>query len=138
MRPMCQLFTGGGQALSSLAPAERSCGSQGWCLLMPDGSRRLLGSVLSSPLFAQSTGQAQCAQKCAECQLCTGEMENAVRSHKKWNMDLNFFIFHYFPRTGRESYGWPTDTEPGRFTLNPLFIYLFKLHEGRWMTSCFW
>lgn len=65
---------------------------------MPDSSRRLLGSVPSTPLFAQSTGQAQCAQKCAECQLCTGEMENAVRSHEKWNMDLEFFIFYCFLR----------------------------------------
>lgn len=74
---------------------------------MPDSSRRLLGSVPSTPLFAQSTGQAQCAQKCAECQLCTGEMENAVWSHKRWNMDLNCLFFCYFPRQGEKAIDGP-------------------------------
>lgn len=98
--------------------------------MVPDDGRRLLGSVPSTPLFAQSTGQAQCAQKCAECQLCPGEMENAVWS-RKWNMDLNIFIFIIspdfflaFPQTGGKSYRWPTDTEPGRFTLSPQALFI--------------
>lgn len=64
---------------------------------MPDSSRRLLGSVASTPFSARSRSQVQCAQKCAECQLCTREMENALQSHKKENMEFSFFLL--FPQT---------------------------------------
>lgn len=76
---------------------DRQLWGRGWCWLVPDSSRRLLGSVTSTPFSARSTGQAQSAQKCAECQLCTRETESALRSHKKENMEFNFFLL--FPQT---------------------------------------
>lgn len=92
MCPMCQPFSGGGQALGSPVPVKGSCRRWGWGSLMPDSSRRLLGSVLSTPFSARSTGQVQRAQKCVECQLCTREMENALWSHKTRNMEFSFFF----------------------------------------------
>lgn len=119
--PACQPVSGGGRALGSPVAVKGSCRRRGWGSLMPDNSRRLLGSVLSTPFSARSTGQVQRAQKCAECQLCTREMENVLWSHKMRNMEFSFF----FPPSDpfQRSCKCPTGPEPGGSPPSLDFIY---------------
>lgn len=84
---------GGSRALSS-------CSAMGHGLVFASCRQCVLGSmqqcVLSSVLptpLRTYPGQVQRAQQCAECQLCTGEMENALWSHKKGNMEFYILFF---------------------------------------------
>lgn len=102
---------------------------------MPGSSRRLLGSVISTPSSGHSAGK--CNVQNVSCAPGRWKMHyRAIRS-RIWNSTYYFL----FPQTHfRKAINGPTDPEPGGFTLNPraLFIFLFKLRKEKWVTMCLW